>query len=89
MHKVILYSGNDIDKDTAERLIKDGILWHYLAFQNHYRFGNPKSAEKYLLDNIKIWFNKDADKKVKDMPISEYNGEYYYLNIEGNVLTSL
>lgn len=89
IREAVIYSGGELYQDEVERLIKDGVLWHYLAFQNHYRFGNPKSTERYLLDNLKVWFNTEADKKVQGMPSYESNGEYYYLNIEGNVLTSL
>ena len=78
-----------LDTDAILNLIKEGVLFHYKAFQNptesDERYNN---VEKYLLKNLKVWFNKEADQVVSDITMhgSVPNGEYVYLDIKDNIL---
>lgn len=44
------------------RLIGEGVRFHYLAFQNQYRYEDRlDSTEKYLKEGLRILFDADAD----------------------------
>jgi len=69
-------------------LIKKGILFHYIAFQNQYRYActeeNLKSTEEYLL-KFKVLFDEEADEFYKT---GWQNSECVYLHIESGFITT-
>lgn len=86
--EALLYAGDELDQEKVRQAIKDGILWHYLVFQDGYAQEDGNRVERYLLDKLEVWFNEEADERTKMDPC-DLNGEYYYLNIDHNILTSM
>ena len=82
---------NYINEEVCNKLILDGIDFHYKAFQNQYRYGDSVQTVNYLKDKLEVWFNDEADNKVKEISDDVFggNGEYYYLIVELCSITSL
>lgn len=78
-----------LDPDSILALIKEGLLFHYKAFQNPSRSDEDYDhIEKYLLGNLKVWFNEEAEHVISEITMhgSVPNGEYAYLGVEDKIL---
>lgn len=67
IHEVVVYSVDDLPEDVLIKIIKHGVKFHYIAFQNRYDYLNQaesfeahfNSTEKYL--DVKVLFDEEAD----------------------------
>ncbi len=69
--------------ETLTRIIKEGIGWHYFAFQhNDVNFEDISHIEKHL-STIKILFNKDACNET----LTNHFGEGWFVDINQGTVT--
>lgn len=75
-----------LQKEDIEKIIYEGIRFHYLAFQrlDTLRYNNPELDHTldYLKKGIKIYFDDEAEKIISE---NDYGGAWYLEVMTGKV----
>ncbi len=86
LYNVFIYSPPE-SPEIVEKIIREGLRFHYIAFQNQYDYSNRadkdieehfKDIEKYLSD-IKIYFDDEAEKFIQE---HDHDGGSWYLEVQ-------
>jgi hypothetical protein len=80
--RVIEYHG-ELTKEQAAWMIRDGIEWHYKAFQNLGR-GEPGRGVMGYLGSVRILFDEVACADT----MHDHNGGAWFLDVESGQITS-
>lgn len=83
----------NLQKSRLSNLIKLGLRFHYIAFQNRFRYnsgGTTRETEEEFyktelyLSRVKVMFDEKADAYYQG---GEQNGEAWYLHIPSGMIT--
>lgn len=83
------YNG-DMNRDSITKLIHEGIMFHYMAYQHRYDLHsqvleyNFDGVSKYL-SCIKILFDDDAAEDIQNV---DHDGGAWYLELDGGCVYS-
>lgn len=83
IYNLLIYlDGSDkLTTKHIEKSIREGIRFHYLAFQHIEPWGTDEDREgtiKYLNDRIKVLFDNEAEEFMKD---KDHDGGSWYLEV--------
>ena len=81
---------NYLTEEVIKKLIHQGILFHYLAFQCKYSYACWENTVLKNFNNMVIMLNDEADKEAIEVLKDRYsNGDVAYLNINSDILQTM
>lgn len=78
----LTYGPDDLDETYIQRLVHEGMPWHYKAYQNRGSYGDEADAARvgaYLQDNAYVLYNAAADHAVKN---EDHDSGAWYMSME-------
>lgn len=84
LNRAIEWNCEEMTRPQIVNCILSGIEHHYVTFQQGYNqgsrgYGPVPATVKYLLDNITILFDEEAEEDIEN---NFHNGEAWYLEIQ-------
>lgn len=88
----VLINDPDIPEDVMQKIIRHGIKFHYIAFQNpyEYKFSEKTFEDEFnrteqYLSSIDIYFNEIAEKKFET---EDHDAGAWFLQVNSGTITS-
>lgn len=87
IYQVVQWHSNELSKETIEKCIREGIKYHYLAFQYGDKTYHTNKDLEFLMNtyfkDIKVLFDEEAEKAIQE---EDHDGGAWYLELTtGNV----